>query len=151
MASIAKLENNTTLDNVPGVNPEEIFRFLVSLEHDQTIPSTIHHLIRNFVAEFTSDEAVSLLFVAPYGISGQQGDEIRAAIKEGGACSATCADIEVAHTNENPILPFSVVVVGDPAAFASGLPRVPGTQAALRQAFSASVVLRDASSQNKDQ
>jgi len=145
MASIAKLENNTTLDSAPGVNPEEIFRFLVSLDLDPTIPSAIHNLIRNYVAEFTSEDPVSLLFVAPFGISTQQGDDIRAAIKEGGASSSTCADIEVAHTNENPTLPFSVVVIGDPAAFATGLPQVPGTREALRQAFSASVVLREAS------
>jgi len=115
------------------------------LDLDPTIPSAIHNLIRNYVAEFTSDDPVSLLFVAPYGISTQQGDDIRAAIEEGGASSSTCADIEVAYTNENPTLPFSVVVIGDPTAFASGLPRVPGTREALRQSFSASVVFRKAS------
>ena len=151
MSSIAKLENNTNLNNAPNVGIEETFRFLVSLETELSIPPAVRNLIRQYVAEFTSEEPVSLLFVAPYGISAQQGDEMSEAIEEGGASSSTCADIEVAHTNETPTPTFTVAVIGDPAAFASGLPQVPGTRQALRQAFSASMVLRNASTENQNQ
>ena len=148
MSSIAKLENNTTLDNDARVRAEETFRFLVSLELDRSIPSALRNLIGNYVLEFTTEEPVSLLIVAPNEISTQQEAEIREAIEEVGVSTITCADIEVANTNENPTLPFRVAVIGEPAAFASGLPQVPGTRDALRQAFSASVALRTAAETN---
>ena len=151
MSSIAKLENNTDLDNTPSVSAEDNFRFLVSLEHERTLPPAIRNLITHFVAEFTSQEPVSLLIVAPHGISTQQGNEMREAIQAGGSSSSTCADIEVAHTDETSALPFTAAVLGDPTPFAAGLPQVQGTQQALRQAFSASTKLRNALTDSKNQ
>lgn len=151
MSSIAKLENNTHFDNNPSVSAEDKFRFMVSLEHERSLPPAIRNLITHFVAEFASQEPVSLLIVAAFGISTQQGNEIREAVEAGGSSPSTCADIEVAHTNDTSPLSFTAAVIGDPTPFAPGLPQVQGTQQALRQAFSASAKLRNALTESKTQ
>ncbi len=151
MSSIAKLENNTTPETTPSVEAEETFRFLVSLEHEKTLSSSIRNIIEHYVSEFTTDDPVSLLLVAPFGISNRQKNEMYEAIEAAGSCPTACADIEVAHTNDNSSRPFTAAVFGDPEGFANGLPQVDGSRQSLRQAFYASMKLRNASKDSKNQ
>ena len=151
MSSIAKLETATTPETTPTAQAQETFRFLASLDHEKTLQPAIRKLIMDYVSEFKSEDPVSLLLVAPFGVSNQQQNEMRDAIAEAGSSSANCADIEVAHTNDNSSRPFTAAVFGDPEAFANGLPQVDGSRQSLRQAYYASMKLRNASKGSNDQ